>query len=61
MAVDHAAVADRLLKMATKMAKQRRKAPPQRLDVFTIKACIESSARELSKVELAAASLRTGS
>jgi hypothetical protein len=61
MPVDHAAVADRLLKMAARMAKQRRKAPPQRLDAFSIKACIDSLQRELSKVELAAASLRIGS
>ena len=59
MAVDYAAVADRLLKLSARMAKERRRAPPpQRLDAFAVKACIDSMQSELSKVEALAGSLK---
>jgi hypothetical protein len=60
LGVDYAAVADRLLKLSARMAKQGRRAPPPpRLDAFVVKACIDSLQKELSKVELMAASLKT--
>src|SRR3954447_14411498 len=59
--VDYGAVADRLLKMSARMAKQRRRSPPPpRLDAFVVKACIDSLQRELAKVELLAGSFKTG-
>ena len=46
MSVDYGAVADRLLKLSAKMAKERRRAPPPpRLDAFAVKACIEFLAK----------------
>jgi hypothetical protein len=60
MSVDYGAVADRLLKMAARMAKERRRKPPSPpLDAFAMKACIDSLQSELSKVDLLAASLKT--
>ena len=59
MSVDYGAVADRLLNMAARMAKERRRqAPPKRLDAFVVKACIDSLQSELSKVETLAGSLK---
>ena len=57
MGVDYAAVSDGLLKTSLMIAKQHRQAR-HRLDSFAIKACIDSLQRELSKVELMAASLK---
>jgi hypothetical protein len=61
MRVDYGAVADRLLKMAARMEKERRRNPPPprpRLDAFAMKACIDSLQGDLSKVEALAASLK---
>ena len=59
MSVDYGAVADRLLKMAARMEKERRRAPPRpRLDAFAMKACIDSLQGDLRRVEALAASLK---
>ena len=57
MAVDYSALADRLLKISARIAKQHRQRPP--LDAFAMKACIDRLQSELSKVDALAASLRT--
>ena len=60
MSVDYGAVADRLLNMAARMAKERRrKSPTPPLDAFAMKACIDSLQSELCKVEALAGSLKT--
>jgi hypothetical protein len=61
MGMDYGAVADRLLKMAARMEKERRRkplAPRPRLDAFAMKACIDSLQGDLSKVEALTTALK---